>query len=210
LQQFRGIKSPTKGSDQLTEKLMESRFFREAHEVWTSAHCATCQPASFVNGSFEDDVDMGNRTFGWQIAADISGLTPSVDTGEHQDGARSLRLDFNGNTNPQPPLLSQIVTVDRGGRYRVSFDALTKSFVSAGTPMVRVVDASSESNAPLGEAVLRSDSSGWQQYSIDFAAGPDTRAVRIMVARTNCPNNSCAAFGTVWFDSFALARYPQF
>ncbi len=206
LEQYRQIKSPGKGSDQLTEKLMGSRFFWEAHSVWTSAHCATCEAASFADGSFEDDVDMNNRTFGWQISADIPGLTPSVDTDEHQDGARSLRLDFHGNPNPQTPLLSQIVTVDRGLRYRVSFHALTKSFVSAAAPMVRVVDASDEKNTPLGEAVLHTDLSAWQQYSIDFAAGPDTRAVRIIVARTDCPNNSCAAFGTVWLDSFVLAR----
>lgn len=210
LKQYRKIElPPTGGSDQLTEKLIQSRFFWEAHYVWARAHCATCQPASFANGSFEDDVDVGNRTFAWQISADVSGLTPSIDTAEHEDGTRSLRLDFHGNSNPQAALLSQIVTVGRGIQYRVSFHALTKSFVSAAAPVVRVIDASAEKVAPLGEAVLRSDRSGWQQYKIDFTAGPDARAIRIVVTRANCPEGSCPAFGTVWFDSFVLEQMSE-
>ena len=207
LDQFRLAKSPTSAaSAQLTQRLIETRFFGEAYEAWTKAHCATCKTGSFINGSFEDDVDVGNRTFGWQIPADVTGATLSVDTNEHESGTRSLRVDFHGNTNPQSDLLSQIVTVDPGSRYRVSFQAMTKSFVSAGSPVVRVIDASDEKLASLGEAVVRLDASGWQPYAVSFSAGPNTRAVRVIVSRTNCPDSSCAAFGTVWLDSFFLGQ----
>ena len=122
--------------------------------------------------------------------------------------------NINGKTdltNPQTVLLSQIVTVDRGARYRISFHAMTKSFVSAASPVVRVIDASDEKLAVLGEAIVSANASGWQNYAVDFMTGQNTQAVRVIVRRTNCPNNSCAAFGTVWFDSFSLdhAAEPQ-
>jgi tetratricopeptide (TPR) repeat protein len=202
--QYRKVKFPPIGaSNQLIEKLIESRFFWEADYVFR-AHCSRCTPEHFVNGSFEDDVEVGNRTFGWQIPSDVSGVTLSVDDAEHADRARSLRLDFQGNTNPQTVLLSQIVTVDRGTRYRISFHAMTRSFVSAASPVVRIIDASDEKLAVLGEAIISANASSWQNYAVDFVTGQNSQAVRVIVGRTNCPNNSCAAFGTVWFDSFSF------
>ena len=205
--QYQNVKSPAlAASDQLTQKLIESPALAEAFDVWTRAHCPACKTESFVNGSFEDDADVGNRMFGWQIPADVSGLTLSVDTAEHADLTRSLRIDFHGNGNPQTVLVSQILIVQPNVRYRVSFQALTRSFVSAGNPVVRVVDASDQKLAPLGEAVISSNATGWQKYAVDLAAGSNTHGVRVIVTRANCPNNSCAAFGTVWFDSFSLVR----
>jgi hypothetical protein len=210
IDQYRQVKLPRNaGSDQLTQKLIDSRFFPEAYDVWTKAHCSTCKPGSFINAGFEDDVDISNRMFAWQIPSEVSGLTLSVDTAEHEGGARSLRLDFHGNANPQTVLFSQIVTVEPGGRYRLSFQALTRSFVSAGSPVVQVVDASDEKLAALGSAVISSNVPGWQKYAVEFADGPNTHAIRVFAARTSCPNNSCAAFGTVWFDSFALEHVSE-
>ena len=207
LEQFRFAGSPAAGaSDQLTQRLIAEQSFVEAYEVWTKAHCSTCKTGSFINGSFEDDIDVGNRTFGWQIPSEATGVTLSVDTNEHQSGGRSLRIDFRGNINPQSDLLSQVVTVEPGSRYRVSFLAMTKSFVSVASPVVRVIDASSEKPATLGEAPVRLDESAWHSDAAYFSTGPNTRAVRVLVNWANCPNNPCAAFGTIWFDSFLLEQ----
>jgi len=56
----------------------------------------------------------------------------------------------------------------------------------------------------LGEAIISANASSWQNYAVDFVTGQNSQAVRVIVGRTNCPNNSCAAFGTVWFDSFSF------
>ena len=206
IDQYRKTVLPTiAGRDQLTQKLMAARFFWEAYFVWPKVRCPDCKANSFVNSGFEDDVDVANRTFGWQITPDVAGVMLSVDTDEHAEGARSLRLDFKGNSNPQTELLSQVLTLDPERRYRVSFQAMTRSFVSAAPPVFRVVDASEEKVAPLGEALLRGDAS-WQKYVVEFATGAKTQAVRVSIARKDCPNNSCAAFGTVWFDAFSLER----
>jgi hypothetical protein len=205
LDQFRNARSPTAAaSEQLTRRLIESRFWGEAYEVWTKAHCLSCKPASFINGSFEEDVEIGNQSFGWQIPGNINGVTLSVDTSEHENGAKSLRIDFHGNTDPQSKLASQLVVVEPGRRYRVSLHVMTKSFVSTAGPIVRVFDASDDTPTALAQLPIRTEASGWQFDSIYFTSRTNTRAVRLVVNREACPNNYCAAFGTLWLDSFGF------
>jgi hypothetical protein len=205
LEQFRNAKSPTAaGSDQLTQRLVDSRFFSEGYEVWTKAHCPSCKPAAVINGSFEEDVELGHQGFGWQIPANMNDVTMSVDTAEHENGAKSLRIDFHGNADPQPKLVSQLIVVQPGRRYRVSVQGMTKSIVSTAGPVVRVIDVSDDKLTTLAKVPIRLDAPGWQPYTISFSSGPGTRAVRLVVNREDCPNNSCAAFGTLWLDEFTI------
>jgi Tetratricopeptide repeat len=205
LDQFRNAKSPTAAaSDQLTLRLIESRFFSEAYEVWTKTHCPSCKPGAFINGSFEDAVELNNQGFGWQIPANIQGVTPSVDAAEHENGSKSLRLDFNSATDAQAVLLSQLLVVKPGWRYRISVHARTKSFVSITSPAIRVVDMSSDKLTTLAQSLIKSETSDWQPYALYFSSGPSTRVVRLIVTREECLNNPCPAFGTLWLDSFFL------
>ncbi|HYX29829.1 MAG TPA: carbohydrate binding domain-containing protein [Pyrinomonadaceae bacterium] len=190
-------------ADQLTERLIQSRFFAEAYEVWSKAHCAACKPNWFVNGSFEEEIDVENPGFGWQVSND-SGATLSVDNTEHENGARSLRIDFRGMINTPSLLISQLVVVKPHMRYRVSFHAKAKSFVSAAGPLVQLIDASDEKLPVLGQSALRSDADDWQPYAIYFSTGANTHAIRVVLTRQACPGAPCAAFGTLWLDSFFL------
>jgi len=205
LDQFRNVKAPTAAaSDQLIQRLIESRFFSQAYEVWTKTHCPSCKPGTFSNGSFEEAVELNNQGFGWQIPANVQGLTPSVDAAEHENGSKSLRLDFNGATDAQAILLSQLLVVKPGWRYRISVQARTKSFVSVTSPVIRVVDVSGDKQTTLAQSLIKSDTSDWQPYAVYFSSGPNTRVVRLIVTREECPNNPCPAFGTLWLDSFFL------
>jgi len=206
INQFRNVKSPSlAGADRLMSDLIESKFIGEAFEVWNRTHCAGCKPGSLINESFEDDIDVGRNGFGWQISPDVPNVTLSVDPSEHESGARSLRLDFHGSSNSALALASQIVMVDPATRYRLSFQAQTKSFVSAGAPLVKVVDASSDPATVLGQSAGLSDVNSWRPFTIEFTTGPNTRAVQVLVSRQACAANPCAAFGTLWLDSFSLA-----
>jgi hypothetical protein len=205
LEQFRGARSVSViDADQLTKRLIESRFFPEAYAVWSKSRCSSCKPGSFINGSFEEEIDVTNQSFGWQVSSNSADLVLSVETAEHAEGARSLRIDFHGHANAAATLVSQLLVVEPGKRYRVSVRAMTRSFVSAAGPVVKVVDVADERLPIIGQSALRVDTPGWQTYLVDFTASANTRAVRIIVSRDNCPNSSCPAFGTLWLDSFAL------
>ncbi|PYS75452.1 MAG: hypothetical protein DMF73_00560 [Acidobacteria bacterium] len=213
IDQFRRVKSPPiAAADRLMSELIESKSIAEAFEVWTKTHCASCKPGSLVNDSFEDDINVGQSGFGWQISTDAQNVTLSVDASEHESGARSLRLDFHGSSSSATALASQFVIASPGTRYRLSFQAMTKSFVSASAPVVKVIDASDESATVLGQSSSLSDVNSWRPFTIDFTTSASTRAVEVLVSRQACPNNPCAAFGTLWLDSFALgsaANSPQ-
>ena len=207
LEQFRSAgKTSVEDANQLSERLIESRFFTDAYEIWRQAHCSACLTGSFINASFEDEIDLSNRGFGWQIPANVSGVTLSIDGGEHAAGTRSLRIDFQGNATPQTILASQLLVVDPGKRYQISVQMMTKSFVSPAGPVLKVIDASDERLPTLGQLSLKNETSGWQTYTIQFAAGANTRAIRIVLSRDNCATDPCAAFGTLWLDSFAISK----
>jgi hypothetical protein len=210
IDQFRLTKSrPQPGADQLIQRLVESKFYTEAFEVWTRSRCPSCRPASFINSDFEEEIEIGNQLFGWQIPANINGVTPSVDAAEHASGAKSLRLDFHGNADAQTKLLSQFVIVEPGKRYASSLHAMTRSFVSNAALSVRVIDASEDKSIMLGQVAIPSEATGWRPYSIYFTSGANTRAVQLVVNREDCRDNYCPAFGTLWLDSFSIEEAKQ-
>jgi len=205
LDQFRRLKSRAgSGTDQLTQKLIEARFFAEAFEVWTNTRCASCKAGSLLNPGFEEDIDMNPQGFGWQIPNTSPNVTLSIDPSEHEQATRSLRIDFHGESETAGPLVSQFVVVSSDRHYRLSFAALSRSFVSATAPVVKVVDASSNEGVVLGQSASVSDAASWRGYSVDFNTHENTRAIQVMLTRTGCPATTCSAFGTIWLDSFTL------
>src|SRR5207244_467924 len=69
IEQFRAAKSAASAdADPLIQRLIESRSFNEAFEVWVKEHCESCRPGTVVNGGFEADIDVSERGFGWQMS----------------------------------------------------------------------------------------------------------------------------------------------
>ncbi len=136
---------------------------------------------------------------------DVVNVTVSIDAGAHQTGARSLRLDFHGNSDPALPLVTQIILVNPQTHYHLGFFALSKEFVSAADPIISLADASDPKNVVLAQSPpLRSDPNVWREFAIDFTTRAETRAILITLARQACANNPCPAFGAIWLDSFSL------
>jgi len=129
----------------------------------------------------------------------------SIDEGAHQSGARSLRVDFHGDSNPQSPLLTQIILVKPLTHYHLGLGALTKDFVSAAEPVITLTDASDPKSAVLAQSTpLRSDANVWRDFTIDFTTNANTQAITITLARQACTNNPCPAVGTLWLDTFLI------
>jgi tetratricopeptide (TPR) repeat protein len=207
IDQFRStvVKSDKK-SESLLDELLKAKAFPEAFEVWAHMHGVPLKDAGAIrDGGFEGVLTVGQTGFGWQITPDLVNVTMSIDEGEHQGGARSLRLDFHGNSNPTSPLLTQIILVKPLTNYHFGLAALSKEFVSAADPVITLIDASDPKGAVLAQSPpLRSDPNVWREFAIDFTTNADTQAITITLAREACANNPCPAFGTVWLDSVLL------
>ena len=216
LGQFRQTAITNPKSEALLDELLKARAFNEAYEVWARIHGLPSRTlpdgrvsdtsAGIRDGGFEEPITVGQSGFGWQITPSVANVTMSVDTNEHQSGSRSLRIDFRGNSNPTSSLLTQLVLLKPQAHYRLGFAALSKDFVSAAAPIVRIADASGQNNAVLAESLpLRSDVAGWRDVTIDFNTSAQARAIVITIARQSCASDPCPAFGTLWLDSFSLS-----
>ena len=210
LDQFRAgrVRNP-KSSESVFDELLQARAFTEAYEIWSTLHdiplTATGAPTVIRDGGFEGVLPVGQTGFGWQITPDIANVAMSIDEATHQSGARSLRIDFRGNSSPAAPLVTQIVLVKPATHYHLGLSALSKDFVSAADPVITLVDASDPNRAVLATSPpLRSDPNVWREFAIDFNTNAGTRAITLTLARQTCANNPCPAFGTLWLDSFTF------
>jgi Flp pilus assembly protein TadD len=207
LDQFRStVVKSDQSSESLLGELLKARAFREAYEVWARTRGVPLTDGGVIrDGGFEGVLTIGQTGFGWQITPDVVNVAMSIDEGAHQNGARSLRLDFHGNSNPTSPLLTQIILVKPSTHYHFGLAALSKDFVSAADPVITLIDASDPKNVVLAQSPpLRSDPDVWREFAIDFTTNADTQAITITLARQACANDPCPAFGTVWLDSVVL------
>jgi hypothetical protein len=209
LEQFRSVVKLTDPAlPGLLEELLTRRAFNEAYQVWARMHglSPTDGMAKIQNGGFEEPLTVGQRGFGWQVSADVTNVTMSLDPGEHQAGNRSLRVEFHGNSNPGLPLLSQTVLVKPQTRYRLTLAVESREFTSGALPLIRIQDASDKNEVVLAKsAPVSPDQSGWRILELDFSTTSQTQAITISLMRENCPQEPCPAFGILWLDSFALS-----
>ncbi len=205
LDQFRALKSTSdERVHDLVHELLAAKLFPEAYEAWSRIHNSRATTPSLLNGSFEEDIVVGQNGFGWQIPSELSDITISVDPSLFQSGTKSLRIDFHGNSKPADALVSQVVVVRPATRYQLAFYVSSKDFVSAAPPVVTVTDAADQKTVLARSSSLVTDAAGWRSISIDFTTGKETSAISLRLLRQDCTSDPCAAFGTLWLDSFAL------
>jgi len=191
----------------LLDELLKTKAFNDAYQVWARMRDvpATSSGNAFFDGGFEGWLATGQAGFGWQIAPSITNVEMSVDTSEHQSGGRSLLIEFRGNSNPATSLVTQLILVKPQTHYRISFAALSRDFVSVAAPIVTIRDASDPKGLMLAQSPpLLPDKNGWRSFALDLTTNAMTQAIMVSVARQNCTNDPCPAFGSLWLDSFEI------
>lgn len=195
----------------LLTDLITAKRFPEAYEIWASEGNANDGARSsngvahITDGGFESDINLEGVGFGWLVAPDVKTARVSLDVNQPYAGQRSARVEFNGNSTPSTPVVSQLVLVDANARYRLSFSARTEEIVTGGLPFVSVTDADN-GNVLAQSQPLSRNTNGWQSDAVDFSAAEKTRAVRISLQRQSCDASPCPIFGRIWLDAFSLAR----
>lgn len=190
----------------LIGQLLEKQAFGEAYYVWSGTDPSSnkVDATSIHDGGFEATLSTNQSGFGWRVPdTRIVGL--SIDPNEPHSGARSLRMDFAGESPPSA-LLSQLFIVKPSTRYRIHFAARSREVVTGGRPLVSVTDAG-QNGPELGRsAALDTGTSGWRPFSIEFTTGTTTGAVTMMVKREDCTSSPCPIFGSISLDSFSIEQ----
>ncbi|HEX8719348.1 MAG TPA: tetratricopeptide repeat protein [Pyrinomonadaceae bacterium] len=159
-----------------------------------------------ANGGFESDIGApGRQLFQWDVSQ-AAGAQVAVDARVAREGRRSLHVAFNASEPADFRNVSQVVAVEPGARYRLSFFWKTEGLKSAALPVVYVADPAAEGSPLASSPPAAGGTSDWQQVSLEFAAGPKTEAVVLRVSRAACPEGVCPIYGKIWYDDFHLER----
>lgn len=190
----------------LIRELLSAGATKQAFAVWSNNNAKSTAPTELIfDGGFEGTLNLDESGFGWRVASGQPGVNFSLDSGQPQSGARSLRLTLTGHANPEADLLSQLVLVEPGARYKLNFATRTSNVVTGG-PLVIVVKDANGHQLLASSAPLAADSGGWQALNLEFVTGTATPAIVFSLQREQCSTAPCPVFGTVNLDSFSLAR----
>jgi Tfp pilus assembly protein PilF len=194
----------------LLAALLTAKQFREAYEVWATGIEAKGmidrgRIGRITNQSFEDRIGDGPG-FDWQIERDLDTVRAFVELSNPHTGTRSLGFDWSSDSNSSTQLISQLVLVEPKARYRLSFAARTQQLVTAGLPVILVIDAHGKGQVLAQSPPMPSGTSEWQDYSLEFATGEAIEAVHLSLRREQCSGEPCPIIGRLWLDSFSLQK----
>lgn len=197
-----GVPLTEKTRQMLVTDLLAAERFTDAYGVWSEGRGS---PGSLNGGGFEEEARSDEQGFGWRFALGGQNVKLSLDADAPREGARSLKVEYAGNSEPSQPPVSRLVAVEPGTRYRLTFAARTKGLVTGGPPFVSIVSAAKTGEALAETAPLPASTDGWQESALEFTA-PPAGAVRVALRRKPCATSPCPAFGVVWLDAFDLRR----
>jgi len=191
----------------LLKELIDTRKYRDAYQVWAAGSKADAEGDVVNNASFEETVLTGDTGFGWRFTRASQALVVSVDLSRPFDRSRSLRIDFSGDSLPSQAIVSQLILVSPGARYKLSFAARTEEITTGGLPYLAVGDVKNDGRTLLARSKdLPQGASDWREYGVEFQSPVDAEAVLILLRRQECNTAPCPAFGRVWLDKFTIQK----
>ena len=207
---WQGLGAERRGQREAGEALARALYnkgrYARAVQVLAEAGAEELAPGRVSNGSFESEVGpAGTQLFRWDVAP-APGAQTAIDTRGAADGRRSLRIAFNASTQVDFNHVSQVVAVEPGARYRLSYSFKTDELRSAATLAVVVADVGPPEAPIVTSAPAPAGTADWRRVSLDFATGPKTEAVVIRVVRAACAEGACPIYGKIWYDDFDLER----
>ena len=194
---------------ELIEHLLAKGAFKEAFEIWKLTHgsdSAKGAAPSIYDGGFEGPLAFDQGGFSWRVPRELQATTISLDSGQPHSGAKNLRIEFGGNSNPGTALVSQVILVEPSRRYKVNFASRSQDVVTGGLPLVNVNDASGDQKRLGQSSPLAKGATEWQFYSFEFTTTPTTTAVVLSLQRENCTTSPCPIFGAISLDSFSIEQ----
>ncbi|PYT76115.1 MAG: hypothetical protein DMG40_26845 [Acidobacteria bacterium] len=159
-------------------------------------------PNLVANGSFEDDILNGGLD--WRVLP-VEGASVTVDSQEAFEGARSVRIEFDGTQNLDYGHLLQYVLVRPNARYLFSAYIRADSISTDSGPRFQVFNPYGLSKEFYAtESVV--GTCGWTEQRLEFKTAADTHLLLIRVARPPSSKFDNKIAGTVWIDRVRLTE----
>lgn len=190
------------------DALIQKREAQQLAEAWSAlgerfpekVGSLRVPPNLVANGSFESDILNGG--LGWRVVP-TAGATVSVDSLDAIDGARSMRIEFDGTQNVDYGHVLQYVLVRPNTRYRFSGYVRTSAITTDSGPRFQIFDPY-DSGRIFAETGNTVGTSPWTEQNLDFKTPTSTRLLLIRVARPASGKFDNKIRGTVWVDKLRL------
>lgn len=189
------------------EELVSARRFNEAAVLWLMDHPedAPNMASKLRNPGFEQESNLDKPGFGWRQDNKAESLTISLDLNKPKEGRLSLRVDFSGDSDLGPPVISQLILVEPRTRYQLHFAARTEGLVSGGLPYL-IVSNATDGSVLSQTGLFPRQATDWQDYLLDFNSPENISAIQLMLRRVPCSKSPCPIFGHLWLDNFSLRK----
>jgi tetratricopeptide (TPR) repeat protein len=204
---------------QLLRELQRNNRFSDARAVWTKWASAEGAPTDapnnlIANAGFERQ-SLGETyfeladppsSFDWIIRRHpevrISRRNDAAHTGTH-----ALHLHFAAAMSGEVQPATQLIAVEPGQKYRLSYYAKTRNVspVPTETLFVEITDAHNPAAFAL-RSVVPTGTTDWSEQAIVFTTLPDTHGLRITI---HCPQIRAidlARTTEIWLDDFKMER----
>jgi hypothetical protein len=192
-------------ADPLARALYAKGQYRRAHAVLSEGGFPGLAVGQFNDGGFESDIAPGARSlFGWNVTQ--GGGQVVIDARGAHGGRRALRVYFSASGQVDFRNVTQVVAVEPGARYRLTYFVKTDDLRSTATLSITVSEPATPEVLLGASAPVPQGTRDWQQVSFEFTAGPKTEAVLVRVVRVACAEGVCPIFGKIWYDDFHLER----
>lgn len=192
----------------LFDQMISTKKFRDALEIQNQIAAdgeVVLAAEQISNGSFEKDIKTRETTgFYWQLD-DNPQPRAGFDEGQKSDGNRSLVFLFNSANSKDFPNLSQMIVIEPGKNYKLSFYYKAELKTLAAFRW----QVSGVSNRVLAETENLSNNTDWKKIDLSFKTPVNTEVIKINLAsQFKCLQGRCPIYGKIWFDDFQLIKQP--
>jgi len=185
-------------------QLIAGKQFKAAAKLWAVGRPSGAKPGVMIDPGLEQEGNLKDPGFGWRLGERDTGFHLSLDTNNPREGRSSLKVEFDGDSDPSSPVITQLVLVEPGTHYQLRFAVRSENLVSGGLPLLVIMDA--DANKALGQSNPFPITDGWHEYTISFDSAPAASAVQIVLQRQTCSRTPCPIFGRLWLDNFSLEK----
>ena len=185
--------------------LIAAKQFKAAAKLWAVGRESAALPGALIDPGFEKEGDLTEPGFAWRLGDQPQGFHLTLDSFNPRQGNSSLKIEFDGASEPAAPVITQLVVVEPQTRYQLHLAVRSDGVVSGGLPLIMIIDA--DSRKILGQSEqFPKVTDGWRDYTIEFESEPAASAVQIALQRQACNSSPCPIFGRLWLDDFSLKK----
>ena len=160
-----------------------------------------------TNGDFE--AELPNAGLDWRLASG-QGQKVSLDNFVLQHGSRSLRVTFDGSSNPDFAGVWQLVPVEPNSAYRFRGYIKTENVTSnSGLRFAVATVAGPPEESFVRYTENRIGTEPWTLEQLDFRTGPNIGVVKVALRRLRSRKLNNLIGGKVWIDNLSMQKTPE-